>query len=160
VFANAFGQRVGYDPAKTGAAAELELKTIVRQIAGLRRDKEKKIRRTLLDLFAEVQGQAQSISRHLGRIRFGNVTLAEPWRLAQEGLSRLWREKSEELTCFRFDELSRLRMFLEGHPEYPKVVAEEQGTIESLFAQGQLSIDDLIKITWTEMLESVKKLSA
>jgi hypothetical protein len=114
--------------------------------------------KTLLSLFTAVQGQAQHISHLLGRIPYGHTTLSEPWQRAQESLLQLWQEKSKELACFRPDELDRLREFLEGHPAYQQVYAEEKTNIESFLHTGALSLAELIEMTGSRLTRSMKEL--
>lgn len=114
--------------------------------------------RGLLDLLMEAQGQAQSISQYLSRIRVGSSTLADSWFRIQEEITDFWKEKSKSLACFREEDLARLRDFLEEHPEYGRLSADEKITIESLMHQGDLSLDDLVDLIRTQLLNRVKQL--
>lgn len=155
---NAFGEEVSYDTAKPIAEAEIELKNIIKKAAFLRKEREQRIQETLLVLFAEVQGQSQSISHYLSRIPLGDKTLAEPWNRAQEALFQMWQEKRQELICFDSHELGRLQLFLEEHPAYPQTYAEAKVSIESLLRSGSLSLDELIAETRKQLEQSMKKL--
>jgi hypothetical protein len=155
---NAYGQQVSYDTTKPRPEAEADLRALIRRVATLRQRREHEIIKTLLSLFKEVQGQAQYISHLLGRIPHGNSTLSEPWQRAQESLLQLWEEKSKELACFRPDELDRLREFLEGHPAYQQVYAEEKTNIESFLHTGALRTDELIEMTGSRLTRSMKEL--
>jgi hypothetical protein len=157
---NAFGQQVSYDTTKLKSEAESDLRALTRKIADFRQRREQQIKKTRLNLFAEVQSRAQSISDHLATIPFGDSTLAMPWKRAQESLSRLWEEKGKELTCFRLDELDRLRAYLEEHPAYQQVYAEEKASIESFLNPGTVSLDELIKTTGNHLKQQMKDLLA
>lgn len=155
---NAFGERVSYDTTKPKLEAESELRAVIKRIAHFRQRREREIVKTLLALFTEVQGQAQSISHSLSKIPFGNTTLAEPWRRAQESLFQMWEEKSKELSYFDSGELDRLQLFLEEHPAYQQIYAEEKTTIESFLRQGLLSLDELVETTGNKLAQSMKEL--
>jgi hypothetical protein len=156
--ANAFGQRISYDPAKPKVDATSELRLVIKRIATFKERREREIEKTLLTLFTEVQGQAQSISNRLSKIPFGSTTLSEPWRRAQERVFQLWEEKIKELACFSSHELDRLQEFLEEHPAYQEVYAEEKTTIDSFLRPGALSLDELIELTGNELGQSMKGL--
>jgi hypothetical protein len=155
---NAFGHRISYDPTKPKVDAASELRAVIKQIPSFRQAKEQEIQKTLLNLFSEAQGHAQSISNCLSRIPFGSRTLAEPWQRAQERLSQLWEDKRKELACFRSDELDRLQSFLQGHPAFQDMYAEEKTTIDAFLRPGVLSLDELIEMTGTQLAQSMKEL--
>jgi hypothetical protein len=156
--ANAFGERVSYEPTKPRVDATSELRAVIKRIANFRERRKRKIEKTLLTLFTGVQGQAQSISNRLSRIPFGSATLSEPWRRAQERLVQLWDEKSKDLACFGSDELDRLQLFLEEHPAYQEVYAEEKMTVDSFLRPGLVSLDELIEMTANQLGQSMKEL--
>ena len=156
---NAFGKRVRYDAAQVNSNTESELKALVAQIAGLRRRREREIRKGLIGLFVDTQGQSQIIPRYLGMIRFGSGTLAEPWFQMQDGLLQKWNEKAEEFAAFDSLELERLRGFLEGHPAYTEVYEREKATIDAVLLQGRVTVDDFIEFTRVELVEFVKRIS-
>lgn len=153
---NAFGEQVVSDTGKPGAAAAQEFSLLVKKIADLHVRRRREITSTLLGLFAQVQGQAQSVSRLLGKIAFGPATLAAPWQQAQDSLSVLWETKSKELDCFNPGELDRLRQFLSEHPGYQQAQVQDKETMEAFLRPGLLSLDELLEMTAEQLPQFMK----
>lgn len=144
---NAFGEMVDYDTSKEGDEAASELRSVVSRIVSLRKSRERKIRKTLIDLLKTVQGSAQSIAHELRKVHFVQTTAEEPWRLAQEQILQLWTEKSSEFVCFDTYELDRLRQFLEQHPSYGAISGSDGEEIKYIFETGNVELDDLLDLT-------------
>jgi hypothetical protein len=72
----------------------------------------------------------------------------------------MWKQKSNDMNWFTSYELNHLREFLEGHPAYRAVYAQEGKNIEAIFLARQLTIEELIDNTRNELLNSKKKLLA
>jgi hypothetical protein len=154
---NAFGEMVGYDLNKREDEAKSELRSLVKRIASLRKNRERNVTGALLSLFNKVQGSTQSIAHQLGKIRFGSTTLEDPWRIAQEHLYKLWQDKSKEVSYFERRDLDRVRLFLEEHASYQQLTEEDRQQIESFLHPGNLMVEDLIDLTRGELEQSLKK---
>ena len=139
----AFGEHVHYDLAVPQGEAAADLGSLVTRIAGQRRRRQGVYRAATLDLFFAVHGEADSIARALGGIRFARRTLDVAWDAAMKKVEAYWREQVPGISYFHRSDVDRVRQFIENHPAYPRLDPDTRNEFDAALAVSELTIERL-----------------
>jgi hypothetical protein len=143
----AFGDMVHYDSATPSGEVAADLGRLLTRIAELRRRREAIYRAATLDLFFGVFGEADSITRTLGEIRFAGRTLDTVWDAAIKRVVAYWQEHVPGISYFPRSDVERIRQFIESHPAYPQLDVENRKAVEVVLAVSDVTIERLVVST-------------